>query len=170
MRLGSLIDKEKFTQALIPFAAGALAYGALQELNTDVLDYGMYRHMFRWLPSWAVFARYCLSIFDRELLLLGVVLVLLHQELGRKIVVFLSYVMIVTVYWKHPYEAIVSINQYYRTNMDEFLWTIHLPWAPQQPVYPLMMLRTANFCFEDLLIGVITVMFFSSSAVKKYFR
>ena len=170
MSLRSPINKEKFMQAATPFAAGALAYRALQELNTDVLDYDMYRHMFRWLPSWAVFARYCLSIFDREFLLLALVLVLLRKEIGRKTVVFLSYVMIVTVYWKHPYEAIVSINQYYRTNMEEFIWLIHLPWAPHQPVYPLMMLRTVNFCLEDLLIGVITVMFFSSPAVKKYFH
>ncbi len=163
-------DKEKTAPFLIPFAAGALAYRALRELNTDVLDYDMYRHMFRWLPPWAVFARYCLSIFDRELLLLALVLVLLRKEIGRKTVVFLSYVMIVAVYWKHPYEAIVSINRYYKTNMNEFQWAIHLPWAPHHPVYPLMILRTVNFCLEDLLIGVITIMFFSSPVVKKYFR
>lgn len=164
------VDREKFLHALVPFGAGALAYRALRELNTDVLDFEVYRHMFGWLPSGLIFTRYCISILGRELLLLALVLILMRKEVGRKAVIFLSYVMILTVYLKHPYEAVVSINRYYATNLGEFQRAIYLPWAPEYPLYPLMVWRTVNLCLEDILIGAITVVFFSSAVVKKRFR
>jgi len=61
-----------------------------------------YRAFFYPLAGKTLVARYIVSIGLRLLLLIAAVGILFHKDIFRRIILFISFFTIATVYWKHP--------------------------------------------------------------------
>jgi len=142
------------------------------ELKCDILDYKQYQFIFQWMPPQTIFLRYCYSIILRCVIIAIVAGVCLRKEIFRKALIVIVWWGVITLFWKHPYQAIVNANiySYSHANMDNFSQTIRLPWASHQEFYPMLLSKTMAEYVQDLVKAALILSFFSFPSVRKFFR
>ena len=67
-----------------------------------LISFSSYYIKFRPSPEKIIFIRYIFSIAVRVVLLVSSVGILLRKDIFRKIILFISFFTIATIYWKHP--------------------------------------------------------------------
>lgn len=168
-----LVDEKK-THIPVPFWAGAgvILFGALLILSSLthihklLAEKGLYEHYYSYLPTRLVAIRYAFSWFQRILGILAGVGILARKEIARKLAFFIGGFTILTVYWKHPYEAVKFHTQY----LDQQLGHL-LSWTGTGVTFTaLTPLVVAALIACDIIFWVIFFYFFTRPPVKCQFR
>jgi len=148
----------------------ALLAETVWELKYNVLNYDQYQFMFHWMAASTIYVRYCISVTFR-CMLMGVALgVLLRMEFFRRALIWLMWLSVLIMYWKHPYQAVVNANLYDHTNASYFIYTVRFPWAPQVVVYPGFILMTLQMYLLDLLKATVVIGVLSHPSVRRLFK
>ncbi len=149
--------KEGILRGAIAGAIFFLVVRALWELSVNVLDYDQYQAMFSWMVPSDIFLRYSSSILWRSAFILAAVLTLLRKDIGRKVLVIISLLTILSLPWKHPYQAFVNVNLYFKLNLNELAWVAPVPWSAGDFFCPAMLMRMINCWIQDFVVSGLTV-------------
>jgi hypothetical protein len=129
-------------------------------------DEALYVRIYSYLsPEWLV-TRYAFSWFQRLVGILAGVGILARRELARKIGFVLGGFTILTVYWKHPYAAVLLHNQDLDRRLGHLLsWTgtgVTFAWVTPFSVAALIA------C--DIIFWAVFFYFFTRPPVKSQFK
>jgi hypothetical protein len=91
--------KGKITRGIIICAILVVTYSFL---GMPFDSFSSYYNKFRPSPQNLIFIRYLFSIALRLAVLISGIGILFRKHIFRKIIVFISFFTIATVYWKHP--------------------------------------------------------------------
>ena len=81
-------------------------------------DFDLYKFMFRYLPQSYIVARYIGSIAIRLLLIISSFGLRYYKDIFRKAIIIIGIYTIITVYWKHPLEAFINLDQYFNVDVQ----------------------------------------------------
>lgn len=85
--------------------------GPLIHMNTLITQKDWYFSLYSHLPPWLTMARYSFSWLQRILAITAAIGLFYHKEICRKLLLALCSFTILTIYWKHPYEAFLKSNR-----------------------------------------------------------
>jgi len=139
------------------------------ELSYGVLDYKAYQFMFQWLPPQMIFLRYCVSVIWRCAFILALAGVCLRRDIFRKLLIALTWLDVMIIFWKHPYQAIINADIYTHTHLDYFSQIIRLPWSSHQ-YYTYILIVMLQLWILDLTKAFLIISIFSYREVRKFFR
>jgi hypothetical protein len=168
------LAEEKKVYIPVPFWAGAwvILFGALLILSSLVhmhkllVEKGLYERYYSYLPAGLVAVRYSFSWVQRVLGILAGVGLLARKEIARKLAFFIGGFTILTVYWKHPYEAVRLHTQY----LDQQLGHL-LSWTGTGVTFSgLTPLVVAALIACDIIFWAIFFYFFTRPSVKVQFK
>ncbi|MEI7751265.1 MAG: hypothetical protein WCJ71_04145 [Candidatus Omnitrophota bacterium] len=172
-RAKQLADEKK-THIPVPFwaVAGVVIFGTLLILSSLVhmhklaMEKELYEHYYSYLPVGLIGVRYAFSWFQRILGILAGVGLLVRKEIARKLAFFIGGFTILTVYWKHPYEAVRFHTQYLDQQMGHLLsWT-----GTGVTFSSLTPFAVAALIACDVIFWAIFFYFFTRPPVKCQFR
>jgi hypothetical protein len=129
-----------------------IAYTFEELIELRHLDW--YSAMFSGTPDWAVLLRYSASVARRVLLVIAAAGVIFRFELCRKVLIFIAWFNVLTIYWRHPYSAFVNIAHYFG----------------ESPTHSVILKRMLSAYYMDFMIALIILMLLNNSKVKLMFK
>lgn len=161
--------KKKFFIGILLISSFYIA-DALSQLFSKLLMpyyYAWYKELFQPAPEYIVLPRYILSILYRIFELFLGVGILSRKEVFRKLALWMGYVTIAIVYWRHPFEALVknarphALHAYHACGH----FGLTLAWLTQ-----LIAWSTLVFCYAlDIGVSVLVIYYFTRPRVKAWF-
>ncbi len=136
--------------------------GSLLHMGKLVDDAEWYFATYAYLPAWLTTARYGFSWFQRVAGLLAGILTLLRLELGRKLFIWIGLFTITTVYWKHPYVAVLRHAGTMKTQYPAVFADI--------PLDSIALSATVGLMLSDVIFQGIVIYYFTRPYVKEAFR
>ena len=125
-------EEEKKNQISVPGWAGAgvtlfgilLILSSLIHIQKLIHEIPLYVHYYSDLPPEWIVARYAFSWFQRLVGILAAVGILARREIARRLGIALGCFTVLTVYWKHPYAAVLLHTQHLDKTLGFLLsWT-----------------------------------------------
>jgi hypothetical protein len=162
-------QNEKSMRIILFCLVGWLCWEVVYDLE-HILDFNHYLFMFQDLPPQLIVLRYWGSIGLRLLTLVAAFGMVMGKEGARRLMIYISVYTIVTIYFKHPYSAIVNSNIYWNLNMSDFERVASLPWNKEIQYYPLMAARMMNLCAKDILKSVFVILMLNAPKMQKLFK
>ena len=167
---------------LITLLAILLIYAALYKL-LGFLDFDYYQFMFQqFSPRW-ILVRYFLSVSTRLIIILAALGIFFRNNHCRRLVLLLTIVSVLTIYWKHPFFVFknISILTEYEAGFNQLpvgTITQGLPF-PQFPKdlrsyhlkYPMFpWFSMAFYDTIDLIFSFFLIYFLTRPLVKEQFK
>lgn len=162
--------KKKYPIGIILFSIYFVVDSLIQLYAKLIISnyYSWYSFILQPSPEHIIFQRYLLSIVFRIFKLIVGIGILLRREIFRKLALFMSWFIIIIVYWKHPFEALLKhtqivINTVYRTTGIYGLtlapFTRLIAWISLVCVYAL-----------DIGVSVLTIYYFTRPYIREQFK
>lgn len=129
--------------------------------------YSWYSSIFYPLPEQVIFLRYICSILYRVVGLISGIGILLHKENFRKVVLFLSWLTISTVYWKHPFYA---VEKHFSMVINTLRGSARPYDLGQSPIIKFTWIVLIGLYAFDIGVSAATIYYFSRPNIKKQFR
>ena len=168
------LAEEKKSHVPVPFWAGfgVTVFGALLILSSFVhiqkmiVEGPVYVHYYSYLsPEWIV-ARYAFSWFQRLVGILAGVGILARKEIGRKLALLIGIFTVLTVYWKHPYEAV----KLHTEHLDQKYGYL-LAWTRTGVTFSSVTSASVFFLIlSDVVFWAVFIYFFTRPSVKRQFE
>jgi hypothetical protein len=165
---------EKKSPIVVPVwaSAGVILFGvllilsSLSHINKLVTEKDLYERYYSYLPAGLLAARYSFSWFQRIIGILAGVGILARKEMARKLAFFIGGFTILTIYWKHPYEAV----QFHTQHLDQSLGHL-LSWTGTGVTFSgLTPFVVAALIASDIIFWSIFFYFFTRPSVKCQFK
>jgi len=131
-----------------------LIVSSLMHISKMVFDRDMYFAYYRYWPLWLVWVRYAFSWLQRILGLTAAVGMLRLKNYGRQIAIVIGCFTILTIYWKHPYEAFYNMT----VDLDHKLGFLFAQWGFPQ-------LRFSQFALPGMIVNCLLDVLFSGALV-----
>jgi len=125
------------------------------------LEYTRYQYLFQPLFGWLTLIRYVGSWALRVLGVIAGVGLLYRKNFARKIVIGISWYTILTLYWKHPYGAVVRHWEMVKNELGFTYFNFgHLNMA---------LITTVGLCVLDFVFFVFVLWYLNRWDIKKQF-
>lgn len=126
-------------------------------------SFDSYASRLRHLPEQLIWVRFIFSIAIRLALLISGIGILFRRNIFRKVVLFISFFTIFTVYWKHP---VIYFKKFFISNLSQGALSVEL-------------LSRVNFmswicviiCYiVDISVALCLIYFFTRPKIKEQFK
>ncbi len=127
-----------------------------------LIGFDLYYTKFYPAPQWLIFCRYILSIAMRVALFVSAAGILFRKDIFRRLILFISFLTVATVYWKHPVSCFKTV----------LIWKIAQGVLPPEiiPRIDMIAWSCVAICYiVDIIFSVSLIYFFSRRDVKKQF-
>jgi len=148
--------------SLIVIIIGALIVLHNMRGLVSISHYARYHFLFRDLPENLILTRYCFSIFLKILLLVTGIGIILRRDIFRKMILFISWFNILTIWLKHPVSCFRNIVNYMAG--QKMLPAIFM----EDPELMIWILTVYNYII-DLGFAIFLIYFFTRPKVKEAF-
>jgi len=154
-----VVSKNKISKEIIILSFITILY-SLQGMPT--LDFNAYYIKFYPSPQKLIFARHLLSIALRVVLIVSGIGIVFRKEIFRKIIIFTSFFIIVTICWKHP---IIAVKNF-------------LIWKIKEGVLPVSLIPKINmvawiyvvaYSISDIIVAFFLIYLFTRVKIKEQF-
>lgn len=144
-----------------------LILSSLVHMHKLFVDYDWYVASYGYWPTWLMVLRYCFSWFQRILGLIAGMGILRLKDTARKIAICIGWFTILTIYWKHPYDAFekhaVYLDQHYG-------YIFQMMGYPKLSFVPLTLPALIIQYVLDILFCGVMIYYFTRPAVKAHFK
>ena len=152
--------KGKISKEIIVLAAIIILYSVVGMPSSSFDDYAL---RLRPLPEQIIFARFIYSITLRIVLFISGIGILFRRDIFRKIVLFISFFTISTVYWKHP---VFYFKKFLMSYFGQGAPTVELISKVNFMAWGCV----AICCIVDISVALCLVYFFTRSKIKEQFK
>ena len=156
-----------------PLSLGVAIFGILLTLSTLshmhklVTEKQWYLDTYSYLPGGLAIIRYSFSWFQRILGLIAGVGILARKEFARKLAFLIGAFTVLTVYWKHPYDAVARHTHYLDTTQAGQLLSATGTGVTFSSVTPYAVI---GLIACDVIFWTIFFIFFTRPSVRQQFR
>lgn len=156
-----------------PLSAGVVIFGVLLILSTLshmhklVTEKQWYLDTYSYLPGGLTIVRYSFSWLQRVLGLIAGVGILARKEFARKLAFLIGAFTVLTVYWKHPYEAVARHTHYLDTTQAGQILSATGTGITFSSITPY---AVAGLIACDIIFWAIFFIFFTRPSVRRQFR
>ncbi|MGE0268553.1 MAG: hypothetical protein AB7S78_08885 [Candidatus Omnitrophota bacterium] len=162
------MNDQKKLQGVTLFSVLLIVYSLWQ--LALILDFPRYKYIFQFLPDTSLLIRFSGSITLRILTIILAAGILSYKNRFRKALIFLSIYNILTVYWKHPYEAFVNWDRYYQISPEKINTLIYRILGNMAIDYQtIKIISVAAACISDVLFYGAIIYYFTRPPVKQRF-
>lgn len=156
-----------------PRSVGVTIFGILLILSSLIHvqklidDVSIYVHYYSYLPPWMIVLRYSFSWIQRLIGILVGVGLLSRKDIARKVGMLLGLFTILTIYWKHPYDAF----KIHTALLDQRLGNIFILLGVDNISFSSLTIASmiAHYIADSLFWGVF-IFFFTRPSVKAQFK
>ncbi|MCX5700455.1 MAG: hypothetical protein NTZ63_02800 [Candidatus Omnitrophica bacterium] len=153
--------EKKRSKGIIIFSILICSY-ALWDLNT-YSDFRHYAFLFQPLPERIILVRYFFSIFLRIVLVITGIGILFLNEYFRRIILFISFFTVATIYWKHP---VICFKNIVMNLVARGAFTSDVTLTPDTVIWILIVI---NYII-DISFALCLIYFFTRPQVKEQFK
>lgn len=144
-----------------------LILSSLVHLHTYIFGYVWLCKIFDYWPSWLVNTRYCFSIVQRIAGLVAGIGLLYGNKVSRQIAMVIAIFTILTLYWKHPYQAFLNHCQMLDQQFSGIFTSQHI-W--NMSFVRLCIPALITHCLLDILFCGSLLYYLTRPSVKEYFE
>ncbi|MBU4334012.1 MAG: hypothetical protein KKD07_06185 [Candidatus Omnitrophica bacterium] len=132
--------------------------------------FDLYEFMFQFLPQNYILARYVGSLSLRLIFIISALGLMYYKNIFRKAIMIACLYTIITVYWKHPYEALINFDRYFNFNVMTFNQSLyaHFRYKFLDYYYIKKLSIIVAYVIDITLYGSI-IFYLNRKKVKKYF-
>ncbi len=166
--------EKKQKDRLLPRSKGVLIFGVLLIVSSIIHIQKLveasgtyYVQYFGFMPEWLLLARYMFSWFQRAIGILIALGLLAQKEVARKAGILLGIFTVLTLYWKHPYEALKEHTKHLDALYGKILLTMGIKNITFSSVtFPSLI----GLYLADIIFWAIFIYFFTRPSVKAQFK
>jgi hypothetical protein len=152
-------------KTIVTIIAVLYIIGPLIHINTLISQKDWYFSLYSYMPQWLLVTRYSFSWLQRILALTAAIGILYYRDLYRKLLIALCSFTILTVYWKHPYEAFHAHTK----NLDAQFGYL-LKGAPGLTFESLTVVSIIAHCLVNIAFSGTVIYFLTRPRVKNLFK
>jgi len=139
----------------------------------NFLSYPYYQNLFHYLPDDVVLMRYIVSVTGRVLGLACGIGLLLSNNFSRVLAIFLCWINLCIIYWKHPievfYKIALSMEQKYYGTIPAYPTSETI--AHNELMHPFFPWLTMYIFYAiDIIFGFAVIIYFSRLPIVSYFK
>jgi hypothetical protein len=155
-----IIVRKKLSKEIIILSIIVIAY-SLQGLPT--LDFNSYAVKLQPLPETLILFRYVFSLALRIVLFTSGIGILFRKEIFRKCIIFIGFLTIATVYWKHP---VIIFKRILMLRIEQGVVS-----ESMIPKMNMLAWKSAVICYIiDIIIVSVLIYLFTRPKIKEQFK
>ncbi|MCA9401996.1 MAG: hypothetical protein KC713_10230, partial [Candidatus Omnitrophica bacterium] len=135
-----------------------------------ILDLNHYAIMFRYLPDYILIIRFLFSLLLRIVMLVTFIGVIHYSNTFRKVLIWICVFTLLTLFWKHPYQAFENINFYTGSIPFPLLLDKSQSILGGIQVNPEIFNRMIQAYLQDIFLYGAILIFFSNRHVKAMYQ
>ncbi len=130
--------------------------------------YNYYKDIFQPLPQELIRLRYLISCVRRLSGLVVGIGVLCNKDIFRKLLIFISWFTLLTLYWKHPFFAVQNHARYVLKQMSGIAGSCGFVTLPSERF--LTAVSLAGLYAIDIVFSALVIYYFTRPSIKEWFK